>query len=195
MWIATRNQHGELIPLDQLDDEALTCLAIEAGLQGMSLAEWMVEVLRVSLDREERLADKEPKRDGYGEPCVELDIEPELMEKLTRYYWTHVDYASPGDALGCMLYYVGAPWHVSLAERLRGTCPKKVAGALIDESHRHGEIDFRQMDRMEAIDKKAFKQALEAGWYDAPLQIAGVAREMQDVPGRSRRRQVATLVA
>ena len=56
MWISTRDNRGGLMPMDELGDETLTCLAIVAGLQGLSLREWIEKALRVALAREDAKA-------------------------------------------------------------------------------------------------------------------------------------------
>ena len=132
MWIGTRNEKGELTPMAELDDETVTCLSIEAGSQGMALGPWILKVLQVSLDREDTTATEPPARDGYGQPCLELNLSEALMQKLMRYCWTYEEYASPGDVAGCLLCFAAHPSHIEIAIRLRGMRPEDVAATLID---------------------------------------------------------------
>ena len=197
MWISARDDRGGLMPMDDLPDETLTCLAIVAGLQGLSLREWIEKALRVALAREDAkaTATEPPSRPGAGEPSIEVQLDEQMMGQLLRHFWSWPAYKSPGEALGRLLSYMARPSHIDIAWQLRGECPEVVAGALIDESDRHGETDWDLANRVEAIDRKAFRQALEDGRYDKQLRVAGVERRWRDVCQRVTRREVPTLVA
>ena len=141
MWVGTRNDRGELVPLAEFSDSDITCLGVTAGLQGMSLAAWMGEVLRVSLEREEANTQPLPIP-GDGKPCLGLDLDDALMNQLTRYALSSDDFADDaGGALHALVCFCADPWHVDVAARLmRGASePAEVAGAVVAESYRHIE--------------------------------------------------------
>ena len=88
---------------------------------------------------------------GHEEPCIELDLDADLMQQLQRHYWSnHKFAASPGDVIDIMASYISEPWHVDLTWRLRGRSPELVAGALIDESNRRMNTQMGSLMRLGA---------------------------------------------
>ena len=51
-WIAVRTPHGELVSVEEIREDH-EILAAEAGLQGLSLADWLLTIHEASADHEE----------------------------------------------------------------------------------------------------------------------------------------------
>ena len=111
-----------------------------------------------------------------GPQRIELSIPEDLLEDLKRQQWRWWDHiVNLGESLTNWLYFVAWPGHVLSTARLQGKrrTPEQVARALIEDQLAKMELPLGDEDRLEAKERKAFEQQLEAGTFQRPLQAAG----------------------
>ena len=174
IWLYPRRDCSEFI---QIDGYVGRRLAIQAGLHGQTLRDWLIQVLKVSLDHEEAKGLDEPViHHGY---CLQLNIDDDLQEQLTRVFSSQEGCFSPFDTLDCFLSYVASAANVRIAQRLRGEAPDTVAACLIAESDRlmEGPTSWESYWQERERVGKALDQAIEAGDFDTELRIAGTPRQ------------------
>ena len=173
-WLALRRPDGDLEPLVQMETQYLTHLAIEAGLLGLSLEEWLVAILRAAIETEP--PSPTTPEEFMGPQRIELSIPEDLLEDLKRQQWRWWDHiVNLGESLTNWLYFVAWPGHVLSTARLQGKrrTPEQVARALIEDQLAKMELPLGDEDLLEAKERKAFEQQLEAGTFQRPLQAAG----------------------
>lgn len=171
-WVALRNPQGELALCLQVDTDEIEMMAIQAGLQGLSLEEWMLTVLQASLDEnpEERVTAEE-----LMDEWIELSIDPATWEALKAHsrYWNDDDNEFAQHAC-CMLFATTYPGLVMLTHRLagKGLSPRGVAAALLEEFHRRMATECRLVDKMEEMEEHDFALCRKVGVYAQALAAA-----------------------
>lgn len=171
-WVALRNPQGELALCLQVNTDEIEMLTIQAGLQGLSLEEWMLTVLQASLDEnpEERVTAEE-----LMEEWIELSIDQTTWEALKGHsrYWNDDDNEFAQHTL-CQLLATTYPGLVMLTHRLagKGLSPQAIAAALLEEFHRRMATDCRQVDKMEEIEAHDFALCRQGGAYAQALAAA-----------------------
>ena len=149
-WIAIRTPAGELEPVTEVDPKDLEYLKVMAGLQGLTLEEWLLTVLRVSAQRDEGKKPGITVEESMDGNWIELPVSEDLLEILRRQYHLHDSEETFGGFVSWYISFVAYPVHVLLTYQLqgKGLDPEETVDALAEESRIRGNLFFDEEDKM-----------------------------------------------
>ena len=172
-WLALRRPDGSLEPLTKMRSEDLVRLAYQAGLIGIPLQDWLVEILRAAVD--EQPPEHETAESFLGPRFIELKIPPDLLDQMTRQSWDAFDEAMHlGGQIDSWLYFVSGPGGVLLAARLarKGTPPAEVARQVARQQVEKMSYPVEIEDVIEKAEQRMFERMKQEGQLREPLEVA-----------------------
>lgn len=172
-WLAARTPQGELEPLAEMGSDEVICLALEASLQGLTVQEWLLTVLRISIKKDQAEYWPATTPEQKMGRWIEIPFSREDWNLLRHSCWGYMD-SNLEEFVSCLLGFVAWPGQALQAERLsrRRLPPEEMALALIAHSSAQMELPFPGEDRVKEQERQRFIQRLRTGHYNEALRRA-----------------------